>query len=146
MSVRHSLFLIDEDWAKDNGYDFTNYKKRLDIMSDFERSTRWSNATHIPLQTKDDLIRDSSGQVISSLNNLQSSLPQDFKHGCCHIFKFQDAFLDTIWGAVKIKEVKFEEEESHQTKIVALDAGEFIKAILKDAITGEIKHITKEPF
>lgn len=115
-------------------------------MSDFERSTRWSNATHIPLQTKDDLIRDSSGQVISSLNNLQSSLPQDFKHGCCHIFKFQDAFLDTIWGAVKIKEVKFEEEESHQTKIVALDAGEFIKAILKDAITGEIKHITKEPF
>lgn len=146
MSVRHCLFLIDEDWAKDNGYDFTNYKKRLDIMSDFERSTRWSNATHIPLQTKDDLIRDSNGQVISSLNNLQSSLPQDFKHGCCHIFKFQDAFLDTIWGAVKIKEVKFEEEESHQTKIIALDAGEFIKAILKDAITGEIKHITKEPF
>lgn len=66
-------------------------------------------------------------------------------HGCCHIFKFQAAFLNTLGVPIKIKEVKFEEEKNHQTKVFALNAHDFIiKAILKNAISGEIKHITRE--
>ena len=52
MFVKHCLFLIDEDWVKDNCYDFINYKKRLDIMSNFGCSTRWSNAVAAYLNFK----------------------------------------------------------------------------------------------
>ncbi len=145
VSIRHCLFLVDDVWAKDNGYDFFNYKNNLDMMSNLGHLMKWTKSSHIPLQTKDDSIKDSKGRVITTLKDLEAKLPRKFTHGGCHVFKFQDAFLDTIYGVVKIKEVKFEEEEDNQTKIFALDAHEFIKAILKDAITGEIKHIVMNP-
>jgi Restriction endonuclease. len=145
ISVRHCLFLVDDVWAKDNGYDFSNYKRNLDMMGNFGHSMKWAKSLYIPLQTKNDSIKDSKGRVMSTLKDLEAKLPEEFTHGSCHVFKFQEAFLDTIYGIVKIKEVKFEEEEDNQIKIFALDAREFIKAILKDAITGEIKHIVTNP-
>jgi len=39
--------------------------------------------------------------------------------------------------------VKYKHEKENQTKIISIDAQDFIKAILKDAISGEIKFITK---
>ena len=44
---------------------------------------------------------------------------------------------------MKIKEVKYEYENENQTTLISIDVHEFVKAILKDVMTGEIKLITK---
>lgn len=94
--------------------------------------------------TKDEKICDGEGQIIATLNELESKLPKNFEEDSDFTFNFQDAYVNTTyWGLVKIKEVKYEHEKENQTKIISIDAQNFIKAILKDAISGEIKFITK---
>lgn len=50
--IRHTLYKLDEEWALQHGMDFSRYKRTLDLMS-FSNDNKWSNATHIPLQTLD---------------------------------------------------------------------------------------------
>lgn len=46
-------------------------------------------------------------------------------------------------GYDKIKEVQYSYEYDTQTSTIRLDVSDFIKAILKDAINGEIRLINK---
>ncbi len=145
--IRHCLFLVDEEWTKAKNLNFQQYKENLDFMSNFNwppRRThiRWSEATHIPLGTKDRQIRDGKGQTITTLDELDRKLPEKFEEESDFTFSFQDAYIDTTyWGPVKIKEVKYTHESENQTTVISIDAREFIKAILKDAESGKIKLI-----
>lgn len=47
------------------------------------------------------------------------------------------------WGMTKIKEVQYSYEYDTQTSTIRLDVSDFIKAILKDALNGEIRLINK---
>lgn len=42
--------------------------------------------------------------------------------------------------------MKYKHEKENQTKIISIDAQDFIKAILKDAISGEIKFICNNKY
>lgn len=145
--VRHCLFLVDEEWAKANNLNLQLYKERLDFMSSFswpprKPHIRWSEATHIPLPTKDGKIRDGKGQTITIFDELDTKLSENFEKESDTTFNFQDAYIDTTyWGPVKIKEVKYVHETKNQTTVISIDAQEFIKAILKDAESGKIKLI-----
>ena len=147
--VRHRLFLVDEEWAKANNLNFQHYRERLDFMSNLGWPTRkphiqWSNSTHSPLGTKDEKIRDGKWQTITTLDELDRRLPENFEKDSDFTCSFQDAYIDTHeWGPVKIKEVKYTHEIDNQTTIISIDAQDFIKAILKDAKSGEIKLIAK---
>lgn len=149
IQVRHRLFLVDEEWAKANNLNFQRYKDNLDFMRNLDEPPRkpniqWSNSTHIPLETKDEKIRDGKGQTITTLDELDRKLPENFEKDSDFTFNFQDAYVDTTyWGPVKIKEVKYTHERRNQTTVISIDAHDFIKAILKDAKSGEIKLIAK---
>ncbi len=146
IAKRHRLFLVDEEWAKANNLDFSQYRNFLDNLSSFRLPPRkpsivWTNATHIPLETTSDAkIRDEKGKVIATFDELERNLPS----GSDYTFHFQDAYVDTNWGPIKIKEVKYAHEKEKQTTVFSIDAQEFIKAVLKDALSGEIRLIAKD--
>ncbi|MDR2948282.1 MAG: restriction endonuclease [Prevotella sp.] len=149
IAKRQRLFLVDEEWAKANNLDFQPYRNYLDSLNSFNWPPRkpdiiWAEATHIPLETtKYSKIRDGKGQVVATFDELESKLSKSFESGSDYTYDFQDAYVDTRWGPIKIKEVKYTHGKEKQTTIFSIDAQEFIKAILKDAISGEIKIIGK---
>ena len=75
-SVRHRLFLIDEDWAKEHDFNIQLYKKRLDCLSFSPSSNKWINATHIPLTTKENKIRNAKDEIIADIQKLEEELPE----------------------------------------------------------------------
>ena len=136
IEMRHTLFLIDEDWATANNLNLQRYREFL-ASFDFEHSEAWRNATHLPLEIKDNIIRDASGKQISSLEDLEKQIPDHPTDDFPFVFKFDDAYLESRHnGSVKIREVKYTYEIKDETKTIALDAGELVKAILKDAQNG----------
>lgn len=149
-AVRRCLFLVDDEWAKANNLDFSQYRSFLDSMSSLRRTSRkpsivWANATHIPLRTIPNAkIRDEKGRVIATFDGLERDLPESLDSGSDHILCFQDAYVDTYWGPIKIKEIKYAYEKEKQTTVFSIDAQEFIRAVLKDALSCEIKLIAKD--
>lgn len=149
IAKRQRLFLVDEEWAKANNLDFQPYRDFLDSMNSLrwpprKPSIEWANATHIPLETITNAkIRDEKGRVIATFDELESKLPESFESGSDYTFDFQDAYVDTHWGPIKIKEIKYAHKKEEQTTVISIDAQEFIKAILKDAFSGEIQIISK---
>jgi hypothetical protein len=74
------------------------------------------------------------------LQAIKSKLPEEAEH----IYDFDDAYVDTrYWGRMKIKAIKFAYIEKRERKVYALDARDFIRVILKDALNGEIKFFSK---
>lgn len=150
IAIQHRLFLVDDEWAKANNLDFSQYRNFLDRMNCLSWPPRkpsivWGNATYIPLETTTNAkIRDEKGNIIATFDKLERNLPESFDSGLDHTFYFQDAYVDTRWGAIKIKEVKYAHEKETQTTVFSIDAQEFIKAVLKDALNGEIKLIAKD--
>ena len=60
------------------------------------------------------------------------------------IHRFEDAYVQTIWGRIKINEIKFEYEYQNHNRTISLYAKDFVKAILKDALSGEVKLIGQQ--
>lgn len=145
--TRRRLFWIDEEWAQTNGFDTRQYRMLLDTIG-LSNNKVWEDATHIPLDTTSDNIKNEQGEIITNLNLLEKDLPETPEHPF-YAFPFNNAYIDTRCGTMKIHEVRYVYENKRQTTIISLDAREFIKAILKDAINGDIKvvknHITPEP-
>ena len=149
VKVRHRLFLVDEEWAKAKNLNLQRYKEFLDNMSKLswhphKSRIQWSNSTHIPLGTKDEKIRDGKGQTITTFDELDKKLPENSEKDSDFTFNFQDAYINTNeLGQTKIKEVKYTYERGNQTTVISIDARDLIKAILKNAESGEIKLIAK---
>ena len=142
-SVRHRLFLIDEDWAKEHDLNIQSYKQRLDWLCS-PVCGKWINATHIPLTTKEDKIRNSEGKIIVDIRKLEDELPKKSKHDDGYVYPFENAYVKTECGDIKIKEVKFEYESHTDIKQFEFDAQNITKAILKNAINKEVLFVEKK--
>ena len=142
-SVRHRLFLIDEDWAKAHDFNIQLYKKRLDCLSLSPSSNKWINATHIPLTTKENKIRNAKDEIIADIRKLEEELPENCQQNKDYVFPFDDAYIKTDCGNIKIKEIKFEYENHTETKQIKIDAQNITKAILKNTISKEVQLIGK---
>jgi len=135
-NIRHTLFLVDEEWAKNKGYDFKAYRRKLDMI---HFTNKWSNSSHIPIELNDRNICNDSGKAISSLDELENKIPADHNGIDDITFTFEDAYVNAKWGITKIKEVQYSYEHDTQTSNIRLDVSGFVKAILKDALNGEIQ-------
>ena len=140
-STRHCLFLVDDNYAETDKFSVHQYKRRLDFMR-IDRTSRWINATHIPLELINRNIIDSNGTTITTLEKIEKELPKDSDSDI--VFKYEDAYVNTRWGKIKINEIKYEYEYKNEKKTIAIDAQDFVKAILKDALNGEIKLIANK--
>ena len=135
---RSCIYLVDEDWAVQQNIDIPAYRKRLDSIG-LNSDNRWSNSRHVPLDTVDNLIKGDKGNVLSSINELEQREPDLKPDADSSVYLFDDAYIMTrSWGMVKIKEVKFERKSIHEQHISSIDAGEFVRAIIKD-VKGEKK-------
>ena len=138
VSVRHCLFEVDDIWAKENGLDLQAYRERLDCLN-FPPKEKWLHSIYIPLQVKDRSICNAKGEIIDTLDNLENQLRPDEDH----IFSLENSYIDTHCGLVKIRAIKYEYEQNNKPMNISIDAQEFIKAILKDALNGEIRLVAK---
>ena len=137
IEMRHTLFLIDEDWAVKINLNLQRYREVIATF-DSTKADIWRTATHLPLETKDHIIRDALGNKISSLDELEKQIPDHLTDEFPFVFKFDDAYLESRhFGPVKIREVKYTYEIKDETKTIALDAGDLVKAILKDVQSNE---------
>ena len=141
ISVRRCLFLVDADYAETDKFSVTKYKHFLDLMS-LNNELSWASSTHVPLELVDRNIVNSNGVTIVTLEKIEKELPKDSNLDV--VFKYEDAFVNTRWGKIKINEIKYEYEYKNEKKIIAIDAQDFVKAILKDALNGEIPLIANK--
>ena len=141
ISVRRCLFLVDENDSETEKFSVSRYKQYLSWMS-LNKDSSWIYATHIPLELIDRNIIDSNGTIMTTLEKIEEELPKDSDSDI--IFKYEDAFLNTRWGKIKINEIKYEYKYTNEKKVIAIDARDFVKAILKDAQNGEIKLIANK--
>lgn len=139
ISLRRRLFKIDEEWAKEKGYNIDSYRKRLSWMS--MNGEEWLNASHLPLQTKDSIIYDAQGNKVASIDELESGIGKEIIGGINHTFSFKDAYVKLDSNLFKIKEVLITDKEEDHYSTVRVTVNNFVKAILKDAIDGKIQNI-----
>lgn len=133
MEKCNTLYLFDEEWAAKINFNIQRHREFY-ANFDFKRAGMWRTATHLPLETKDRIIRDAEGNQISSLDELENQIPDHSSDEFPFVFKFDDAYLESrYYGPVKILEVKYTYEIIDETKIISLDAGALVKAILKDS-------------
>lgn len=111
---KSALFKVDEKWTEEHGINISEYKRRIGM----------SNATHIPLPTSDDNIRDSKGDIITSLKSIEQDT------------QFEDAYVSTsYWGPIMILEVIHNHSTEDIQRSIAIDAEKFVYAILKDVFS-----------
>lgn len=141
--VRHCLFLIDEKWAKEHGFDIQRLRDFYPQFQ-FNKADYWQKATHFPIETKDHNIRNSTGKVISSIEALESEPATEAIPERSVVFPFEDAWLESRYnGPIKIREVMFEWESDNQEITINLAADDFVEGILKDAINGTEEYVAK---
>ncbi len=141
--IRHTLFLIDEGWIAEHNFSLDRLRKFYAEFQ-FERADYWKAATHFPIETKDHYIRNSKGEKISSLDELEQQLPENPEPGTEIVFPFEDGWLESRhWGPVRIREVKFEYESRVQETTLNLAADDFVEAILEDALGGKTDYVPK---
>lgn len=141
IEMRRTLFLIDEDWAAKNNFNLQKYRKYYATI-DFTNARYWLTATHLPLSTTDNIIRDEKGNIITSLDELERQIPDHPTEDFPFVFKFDDAYLENQhFGPVKIQEVMYSYEIKDETKTLSLDAGELVRAILKDTLCDKTDYI-----
>lgn len=141
ISIRRCLFLLDDEWVKANDLNLSGYRN---FLMSFTQDEEWATTNYFPLETISNAkILEENGRPIMPLDQLENKLPIKITKPE-YIFSFENAYIDTRnMGRVKIKEVKYVFERERETKVFAIDARFFIKAILKDALNGEIKVIAK---
>ena len=139
VALRRRLFLIDEDWANEKGYNIDSYRKRLSWMS--MNGEEWLNASHLPLQTKDSIIYDAQSNKVASIDEIESSISKEIMGGVERAFPFEDAYVKLDSGLFKIKEVLITDKEEDHFKTIRVTADGSVKAILKDALDGKIQNI-----
>ena len=85
------------------------------------------------MDTVDNLIKGDKGNVLSSIKDLEQREPDLKPDADSSVYLFDDAYIMTrSWGMVKIKEVKFERKSFQEQHTSSIDAGEFVRAIIKD--------------
>lgn len=142
-NIRRCLFLVDEDWAIQNGLDFQKYREKLAFIAN-KSTEEYRGGMHVSFDIKDDIIRNSHDEIITSLEELEKQLPNNHKPNDSFVFPFEDAWIESrYWGPIKILEVKYEFISEDTENTFALAAEDFVDGILKDAINGGTQYIPK---
>lgn len=97
--------------------------------------------------TNEIIIYDETGKPITNFLELDQKIPHNWQSavGLEHTYNFENAYLKVIpIGRIKILGVKYVYDIEIGTEEVKIDGEKFTKAILKDALTGEIKFFDKE--
>lgn len=137
ISITHCLFSLDNDWAKAEHVDWLSYRNFYAMLS--QLGDEWGE-DYLPLETTGNEIFDEKGHVLTTLDKLVDKLPEK----AVHIFDFNNAYVNTRnWGKVKIKTIKYINSETHEQKLITIDARNITKAILKDAKNGQIMFFFK---
>ena len=135
IEIRHTLYKVDEEWATKQQIDIARYKQRMDIIRP-DNDNKWSDATHIPIPNSDGIIRNSKGKEITTIAALEKTIPDHPTEDFPIVFSYEEAYISSPWGLLKILEVMFDYEIDDKETIINLDAEGFVKAILKDALSG----------
>ena len=142
-NIRRCLFLVDEDWAIQNNLDFQKYRKKHAFIAN-KSPEEYLGGLHVSFETKDNIIRNSQNEKISSLEDLEKQLPSIHGPNDTFVFPFEDAWIDSrYWGPIKILEVKYEHISENKESVFSLAAEGFVDGILKDAISEKIEYIPK---
>lgn len=139
VSLRRRLFMIDEAWANENGWDIDSYRKNLSM-----RGKEWRNASHLPLQTMDSIIVDANSKKLTSIEELESTIGNQISNDQKYVFPFKDAYVRSASGRIKIKEILFTDKEETQSNKFKFVAEDCVKAILKDALNDQIQSIMQQ--
>ena len=133
--IKHTRFKVDEEWAKNNNFNIQQHREYY-AMLDYTHAKSWKSATHIPLETVNDIVIDSEGKKITTLEELKKKISDSPSSEYPIVFKFDDAYIKCKhFGLVKILEVKYDFESENQQMNIDMDAGNFVKAILKDTFS-----------
>ena len=143
MDSVHRLYKIDEGWAAEHSFSIDRLRNvYANLFPD--KAGYWRAATHLPIETVDHNIRDSQGNIISSLDNLGLMCLEKQEPGTVILFPFKDGWVESRhWGPVRIREVKFEYESTVQETTIQLAADDFVEAILEDALGGKTDYVPK---
>ncbi|GHN01556.1 hypothetical protein WSM22_30450 [Cytophagales bacterium WSM2-2] len=130
-NIRQRIPLFDNEWLKENIKfpDSGQMTYNLQGMADEIK------------------ILDESGQPITNFYELDKKVPHKFDAaiGLEHTYFFDNAYLEvTPLGRIKIKGIKYIYDVNTGAEDFSIDALETTKAILKDALTGEIKFFDKD--
>lgn len=136
---KRRLFLIDKQWAELNNISLESLENWFAGISLWDGELRYDG--YFPLEISPGAsILDKKRHRISTFDELENKLSEDNEH----IFNFEDAYVDTRYlGQIKINAIKYISNKTQEKKIFAIDARNIIKAILKDALSGEIKYFDK---
>lgn len=141
--VRHCLFMIDKEWALQNGFNIQQLRERLSLWQP-SKSEYWMETDHFPMKTLNDCIKNKNGGTIATINQLEKRISDEQLSAGYAVFPFDDAWIiSEYWGPVKINEVKFEWERSIQETEYSLLAEGFVEAILKDALNDDLIYVSK---
>ncbi len=141
-NLRHREYMIDDSVA---GQDVIIQRTRSFYASfNSSRSDYWRQATHLPIDTIDNKIRDSKGRILTSIEDLERQLPEDPESDTAIFFPFEDGWVASrYWGPVKILEVQFSYESQVQETTLNIAADDFVEAILEDALEEKADYIPK---
>lgn len=143
LNSRITLFLFDEDWVKEHDFDIDRLRQFYTVFNS-SNADYWKIATHFPIDIRDDIIRNSKGEKISSIEELELRLPENQESSAEIVFPFDDGWVESRhWGSVKIREVMFKYESKVQETTWNLAADDFAEAILKDALDGKMAYVSK---
>lgn len=130
-----TLYKVDEKWADEHNINIPEYKRRIDLIS-FQHDHNWSNSTHIPLPIADDIVKNAKGDYLISLYSYEDQMLKHPINDFPYVLPFADAYINSeYWGTLKILEVKYDFEREDPQTTFALDAGDLVKAILKDVLS-----------
>lgn len=142
ISTHYTLFWIDEDWAKQHNFDIEIYRKRLAQLF-ISRTEYWDSPPYIHIEKKDDILQDSLGNKITSIAEIEKTISDHPTEDYPFIFKYDDAYLDSLYfGPIKIRAVKFDHNIHDHHHTIVLDAGDLVKAILKDSHRDETDFVS----
>lgn len=137
LESRQILFKIDKEWATNHQINIAGYKQRMDMIG-LGNHHKWSDATHIPIPNSDGIIRNKEGKEITTIKALERTIPDHPTDEFPIVFSYEEAYISSSWGLLKILEVMFNYKIEDQDTIITLDAEGFVKAILKDVLSDTI--------
>ncbi len=130
-NIKSRFIAVDEEWVKRN--------ITLPENGDFRYS--------IGGMADQIWITDESGKKIKNFHQLDQELPQNWKgeKDLEHTYNFENGFIEVEqYGRIKIKSIKYLYEVNTGSNEIVIDGSKTAKAILKDALNGEIKFFDKD--
>lgn len=131
-SIVDMQVIVDEEWIKE--YIPKSKEERLEF--------------HISGRTDHLWIKNKHGEKIISILQIENGLPinnGESAQDLSYTSSFDDGYITTTnYGDVKIKEIIFKYHVYKNSQTMIMEGSETAKAIIKDALTGELKFISKD--